>query len=163
MLFRSRTAVWNQFDFGRSVYDRGNRLVATASLSEYFCPSYRFTKGVGESTYGGVHHELEAPVDVDQNGVLFLNSAIRDEDIPDGLSHTAFVGECDVATYPLGYASGTQATLRNGGSPLCEGPTSLAAVAAPPVIQLPGDPEQPVGQSQPSWGARFNKIGRAHV
>jgi type II secretory pathway pseudopilin PulG len=100
-----RTAVWNQFDFDRSVYDRGNRVAAMASLSEFFCPSYRFTKGAGESTYGGVHHDLEAPVDVDQSGVLFLNSAIRDEDIPDGLSHTAFVGECDVATYPLGDTS----------------------------------------------------------
>jgi hypothetical protein len=153
-----RTAVWNQFDFGRPVYDRGNRLVAMASLSESFCPSYRLTKGMGESTYGGVHHDLEAPVDVDQNGVLFLNSAIRDEDIPDGLSHTAFVGECDVATYPLGYASGTQATLRNGGSPLCEGPPSLAAVAAPPVIQLPGDTVQQVVQSQRSLGACFNSF-----
>jgi prepilin-type N-terminal cleavage/methylation domain-containing protein len=153
-----QTAVWNQFDFGRSVYDRGNSLAAMASLSEYFCPSYRFTKGKGESTYGGVHHDLEAPVDVDQNGVLFLNSAIRDEDIPDGLSHTAFVGECDVATHPLGYASGTQATLRNGGSPICKAPTSLAAVASLPVIQLLGDAEQPVVQSQPSLGARFNSF-----
>jgi hypothetical protein len=34
----------------------------------------------------------------------------------------------------------------------------LAAVAAPPVIQLPGDTEQPVVRSQTSVGARFNSF-----
>jgi len=152
------TSAWNQFDFGYSVYDRVNWPVAKADIRTYRCPSYRYTKGTGESNYGGVHHDVEAPVDVDQNGVLFLNSAIQEEDIPDGLSHTFLAGECDVATYPLGFASGTQATLRNGGSLLQAPPASLGDVPSAPVIQLPGDPEPPAVLTGQTIGARFNSF-----
>ena len=150
-----RADLWNQVDFGRSVYDRMNSPVTTAYILQYNCPSYRYSKGMGESQYGGVHHDVEAPVDVDQNGVLFLNSAIRDEDLPDGLSHTAFVGECDVATHPLGLGSGTQATLRNGGSPLAGSPATFGELPRLPTIGPPDDPATKT-KSPPPIGARFS-------
>ena len=54
------------------------------------------------------------------NGVLFLNSAIRVADVPDGMSNTIFVGEKTMpiiggpGTAGLGWVSGTSSTLRNG-------------------------------------------------
>jgi len=150
-----RTDVWNRLDYGRPVYDPVNLPATTAAIAEYRCPSYRLTKGTSESHYGGVHHDVEAPVDVDQNGVLFLNSAVRDEDISDGLSHTALAGECDLATAPLGYASGTQATLRNGGSPPGSAPDTFAELPQLPTILRPGDPKVETA-SPPQVGARFS-------
>ena len=43
------TSAWNQFDFGYSVYDRVNWPVAKTDIRAYRCPSYRYTKGTGES------------------------------------------------------------------------------------------------------------------
>ncbi len=51
---------------------------------------------MSSSSYAGCHHDQEAPIDVDNNGVLFLNSSIRYEQITDGSSHTVFVGEKQV-------------------------------------------------------------------
>ena len=48
---------------------------------------------VGVSNYAGCHHEIEASIDADQNGVLFLNSRVRYDQIGDGRSHTIFLGE----------------------------------------------------------------------
>ena len=52
-------------------------------------------------------------------GVLFMNSHVRFDDIPDGLSHTILLGESIWnESNVLSWASGTRATLRNTGSPL---------------------------------------------
>ena len=67
------------------------------------------------SNYAGCHHDVEAPIDADNHGVLFLNSHISGDDIPDGAAHTIFIGEKIVADDDLGWMSGTRATLRNTG------------------------------------------------
>ena len=36
------------------------------------------------TNYVGCHNDAEAPIDVKNNGVFFLNRAMRYEDIPDG-------------------------------------------------------------------------------
>ena len=87
---------------------------------------------VGTTGYAGVHHDgflvapapnagpkapktyKDGPIDVDQNGVLFLNSSVTYQQIPDGSSHTLFVGETRQTAGGLGWASGTRSTLRNG-------------------------------------------------
>jgi len=38
------------------------------------------------------HHSVEAPIDVDNRGVFFLNSRVTELDIPDGEAHTIFIG-----------------------------------------------------------------------
>jgi prepilin-type N-terminal cleavage/methylation domain-containing protein/prepilin-type processing-associated H-X9-DG protein len=70
------------------------------------------------SSYAGCHHDVEAPIDVDNHGVLFLNSRISAKEITDGPAHTLFVGEKRVDRDDLGWMSGTRATLRNTGTPI---------------------------------------------
>ena len=66
------------------------------------------------TSYSGVHNDFETPIDVNQNGVLFLNSSVRYEQIRDGSSNTIFVMECRLASgSDLGWMSGTRASLRN--------------------------------------------------
>ncbi len=107
---------WKRFDFGVSVYDEVNKPARVSSVVSYRCPSNWAASSPGSGTYAGCHHDSEAPIDVDNNGVLFLNSGLRYEEIPDGTSHTIFVGEHMGNLDPLGWASGTNATLRNAGS-----------------------------------------------
>jgi len=66
--------------------------------------------------YAGCHHDVEAPIDVDNHGVFFLNSHVRLEDVSDGLGYTIFVGESVREKTSLGWMSGTKATLRNTGT-----------------------------------------------
>jgi prepilin-type processing-associated H-X9-DG protein len=69
---------------------------------------------IATSSYAANYHDTEAPIDKTNNGVFYLNSATRLEDIQDGSSYTIFVGEHKAAS-DLGWASGTSATLRNTG------------------------------------------------
>ena len=56
-------------------------------IATLICPSYAgadrnkdHTIAVG--TYAGCHHDVEAPIDANNNGLLFLNSHIRFSDGP---------------------------------------------------------------------------------
>ena len=87
--------------------------------SSFLCPSdagpTRDKNRIAMTSYAGVHHDVEAPIAADNHGVLFLNSAVRYEDITDGSSNTLFVGEKLNDGLDLGWASGTRASLRNTG------------------------------------------------
>jgi len=53
------------------------------------------------------------------NGMFFLNSRIRRDDVTDGLTYTIFLGEkTPDRIVDLGWMSGTRATLRNMGTPI---------------------------------------------
>jgi prepilin-type processing-associated H-X9-DG protein len=56
---------------------------------------------------------VEAPIDVDNHGLLFLNSRVRFDEIYDGSTHTLLVGETRERADDLGWVSGTRSTLRN--------------------------------------------------
>ena len=95
------------------------------------------------SCYAGVHHDKEAPIDVDNNGVLFLNSKITFDDLRDGSAYTLFVGEknTDEVT-DLGWMSGTPGTLRNTGTlinaplnPLAAAPANRNSWGSPPWVE----------------------------
>ena len=107
-----RTA-FNKFDFQKSVYDQANKEVADYQISSLHCPS-NINHG---HSYVGIHHDFEAPIDFNNNGVLFLNSSVRYDDILDGSSKTIFIGEI-IEGNELGWVSGTRSTLRNAGTPI---------------------------------------------
>jgi prepilin-type processing-associated H-X9-DG protein/prepilin-type N-terminal cleavage/methylation domain-containing protein len=129
-----------RFDFQHSVYSSSNLTARDARVSTFTCPSNgRGQAGLGD--YAGCHHDVEAPIDADNHGVLYLNSRVRHEDLVDGPSFTILLGETTDASI-LGWPSGTRATLRNTGSRVNDY-TILAPAGSPASIagkQLqPGD------------------------
>ncbi len=111
---------YSKIDFHKSVYDAANLPVMQHTITTYLCPSdYGPTSSANgiRTNYRGVHHHQEAAIDVDQNGVLYLNSAVRYEDITDGSSSTILIGEAVLQlNSSMGWMSGTRATLRNTGT-----------------------------------------------
>ncbi|NUQ66624.1 MAG: DUF1559 domain-containing protein [Pirellulales bacterium] len=105
-------------DFSKSVYSKENTPVRKIRISTLLCPSDPGDgiQGVAPANYAGCHHDVEAPIAADNHGVFYLNSAVSSEEIPDGRTHTLFVGEKVVSQDDLGWMSGTRATLRNTGS-----------------------------------------------
>ncbi len=114
--YLQRKSVYRHIDFTQSVYAAENATVRATHIELLICPAASgLNRGSNVSTYCGVHNDYETPIDVKQNGVLFLNSAVRLDQVTDGLSHTIFVGEQDgQLASPLGWMSGTRATLCNG-------------------------------------------------
>jgi prepilin-type N-terminal cleavage/methylation domain-containing protein/prepilin-type processing-associated H-X9-DG protein len=108
--FIERGNVYRRFDFRRGVYDKANETARISKISTFLCPS----DTVQFTNYAGCYHDVEAAIDVDNRGVLYLNSRVRYDDITDGTAYTILLGE--IRNWPgLGWASGTRATLRNTG------------------------------------------------
>jgi prepilin-type N-terminal cleavage/methylation domain-containing protein/prepilin-type processing-associated H-X9-DG protein len=106
---------YNAIDKSVSVYDPKNAPAARAMPRLFGCPSSRgFSQG--NPCYAGVHHDTEKPIDADDNGVFFLNSRLRYDDVTDGSAHTLYLGEKIADGWDLHWMSGTRATLRNTGS-----------------------------------------------
>ena len=108
--------VYEHIDFTKSVYDPINLPARQYQIHILMCPSARDTPSLNYAwtNYSGVHNDFETPIDVDQNGVLFLNSSIRYEQIRDGSSNTLFVVESRMDhSSDLGWISGTRSSLRN--------------------------------------------------
>lgn len=83
--------LYDQVDWEAGVYSKSNRVPRSVRVSIFNCPSHR-TGGLG-SDYAGCHHDVEAPIDVDNDGVLYLNSAVRFNQITDGRAYTLMLGE----------------------------------------------------------------------
>ena len=130
--YLEQSMMWRAFDTRLSVYSEANSTVRHSHMNSALCPVDRptpfyFTSSstaapvpttVGVSSYAGCHNDVEAAIDVNNRGVLYLNSHIRQQDVYDGTSSTIYVGEKLIANDDLGWASGTRASLRNTGSPL---------------------------------------------
>jgi prepilin-type N-terminal cleavage/methylation domain-containing protein/prepilin-type processing-associated H-X9-DG protein len=130
--YNEQYTIFNMTNFSLGVLDPQNHSVRMATMSSLLCPSsYRgrwahqywptpLPAGMdGMSSYAGCHHDVEAPIDLDNHGVFFRNSRIRHIDVTDGLSQTLFIGEVAEPS-PLGWMSGSRATLRNTGHPINE-------------------------------------------
>jgi prepilin-type N-terminal cleavage/methylation domain-containing protein len=117
--FCEQTTLWRSVDKSVSVYHPNNDAISQLNLPLHRCPSDlgAFPGPLGTS-YAGVHHDVEAPIDIDNHGVFFANSRLRRIDVDDGLSHTIFIGEKVTDAVDFGWMSGTRSTLRNTGSPL---------------------------------------------
>ncbi|MDA1180475.1 MAG: DUF1559 domain-containing protein, partial [Planctomycetota bacterium] len=100
------------------VYHANNKEVRMQRISLLGCPSYA-GPDASVSCYAAVHHDTEAPIDTDNQGVFFLNSRIGRDDVLDGLTYTFFLGEkLPDRMSDLGWMSGTRSTLRNVGTPI---------------------------------------------
>ncbi len=134
--FLEQKNVHRHLDFNVGVYGAGNLTARSVSMNVLLCPSASYGRnssrafttglansqgnipGPASSSYAACHHDLEAPIDANNNGVFFLNSRIRTDEIEDGAGFTIFFGEKHTGGDELGWASGTRATLRNTGTPI---------------------------------------------
>jgi hypothetical protein len=132
-------ARYSRIDLTKGAYDFRNDPIRQTTIEVLLCPSGDGTPTT--SNYAACHHELEAPIDVDNHGVFFLNSRISRDELRDGAAYTIFLGEKLPDASDLGWLSGTPATLRNTGSPLNANRNSPAVVGPPWVIGKVLDPE----------------------
>jgi hypothetical protein len=106
--------VFNHVDFTKSVYAAENSSARQQPLAVLRCasdPSGGFRGLASATSYCGIHNDFETQIDVDQNGVLFLNSSVSYDQITDGSSNTLFIMESGGKS--LGWMSGTSSSLRN--------------------------------------------------
>lgn len=113
--------VYEAFDQKAGAYAPVNSVIRAIPVDLFGCPSFPGSeisadKLAAQTTYAGCHNEVEAPIDADNHGLLFLNSAVRYKDIKDGSSQTLLIGEVWPGVDELGWVSGTRATLRNTSS-----------------------------------------------
>ena len=121
-----QNALYAEIDFSKGVYDPENRDVWLGEHpgQMFYCPSDGgYYSGRSRQpamvNYMACHSSTETPIDVDNDGVFFLNSKLRSRDIPDGASNTIFFGESVITgNGSLGWMSGTPGTIRNTGHPL---------------------------------------------
>ncbi|MCP4173054.1 MAG: DUF1559 domain-containing protein [Fuerstiella sp.] len=93
------------------------------------CPSSSaggVNSGAYHSDYAGCHASTSVPIDVDNDGLLYLNSSESLYEIPDGTSTTILVGEKQMLSGDNGWMTGDYSTLRNTGVP-----TNLSYVSVP--------------------------------
>ncbi|QDS86862.1 Type II secretion system protein G precursor [Rosistilla ulvae] len=151
--FIEQHALYNHFDQAAGAYAAVNREAREQRIATMYCPSYPGNNYGGRTeageivsgNYAGCHHDVEAPIDANDNGLLFLNSEIRYSQIPDGSTQTILLGESLPFANDLGWASGTRATLRNTGTPIA---------AYNPRHQLV-DQEQPAPSEEPLYVGGF--------
>ena len=143
--------VADRFDITAGTYAPANAPAREMPIDTFLCPSqWGDSLNVGAtaaiSHYAGCHHGTEAPIDDDNNGLLFLNSKVAYGDIYDGSSNTILVGEFFNAPDSFGWASGTRASLRNTGDMInlalgawgAGGPASIDLTSSLPTDQVGG-------------------------
>ena len=138
--FMEQGVAHKHIDFAYGAYSKKNRQVAEIEISTLRCPS-SWSGGTGVTEYAGCHHDVERPIDADDHGMFFLNSELRTQEIPDGASHTIFLGEKLGGESDLGWMSGTRTTLRNTGTPI-NGQMPAGIVKGYEMIDFWGEPAE---------------------
>jgi prepilin-type N-terminal cleavage/methylation domain-containing protein len=142
--YMEQANAYRNFDQDAGAYAAANKPVRHEQIALITCSSHYVSSSEREGQamtavthYAGCHHDSEAPIDDDNNGVMFLNSRLRLSKVLDGLSQTIMLGEIVDVRQSLGWVSGTRSSLRNTGS----------AVNDPKVFeQRPAaDPVEPAG------------------
>lgn len=97
---------YRKLDFTKSIYAIENSEPTSRTSPIFLCPS----SASQTHAYAGCHNDVEAPIDVDNHGVLYLNSSVEFRDVTDGQRSTIMLGEVAGAG---NWAMGTSSTLRN--------------------------------------------------
>ena len=135
--FLEQQNLYRRIDFRQGAHAPANSTVLATRLKVFTCVSdWR----PGPMAYMGCHHDVEAPIDVDNHGVLFLNSHVSHDDISDGIAQTFLLGESRHGI-SSGWAVGDRSTLRNTGHPI-NAPDTL-------VVKQPAGLWYPYGQPGP--------------
>ncbi|MEQ1829131.1 MAG: DUF1559 domain-containing protein [Pirellula sp.] len=116
--YMEQNNIYAKFDQNAGTYAAANQPARLQSIASLRCPSSWESNDNSQppiSNYAACHHDVEAPIDLGNNGVMFLNSRVTFSQIRDGSSQTILVGEMISRQGGLGWASGTSATLRNTG------------------------------------------------
>ena len=129
--------LYAHLDFSKSVYDPANDEAASHPPAGTYCPS----SAGGSGGYAGCTGGKDVPIDTDNGGVLFLNSAIRYRDITDGAHHTLLIGEGGGGGLTLSWASGTAATLAHAGTPPNDGTVDGRLPLGEVPLRPDGDPD----------------------
>ncbi len=114
--FMEQQNLYRKIDSDFGVYHAKNSMARDIVLPTLICPSdwsSRKVNGIGTTNYAGIYNDGEVPIDMKCNGILYLNSSTRYEQITDGSSNTLLVAEKLRAVDNLGWISGTRDTLRN--------------------------------------------------
>lgn len=118
-----QSTIYRNINQKLGAYAPENEEARVVRIAFFLCPSDSFQHGnkdldntSQESSYAGCYHSVETPIDSDNNGLLFLNSRMRYNQILDGSSNTILLGEKIALENDLGWMSGTRATLRNTGA-----------------------------------------------
>jgi len=149
----------DRFDIAAGTYAKANAPAREMPVDTFLCPSspgnwFNDTSTAAISNYAGCYHGTEVPIDDDNNGLLFLNSAITYGDIYDGSSNTILVGEFWTAPDSFGWASGTRSSLRNTEKPVNFSQQAWGPPVVDPTLSLPADQVGGFG-SYHSGGANF--------
>src|SRR4051812_254446 len=97
-----QNSIYQTIDFRQGASLAANYTAGVARINSLLCPtegSFGWSvwgAGItpsariepGRTSYAGCHHEVEAPIDSDNHGVLYLNSRVRVVDVADGMSQT---------------------------------------------------------------------------
>jgi prepilin-type N-terminal cleavage/methylation domain-containing protein/prepilin-type processing-associated H-X9-DG protein len=132
--FLEQKSRFRSINFRHGVYADENASAFAHQIGVFICPS----SGGGGTNYAGCHHDVEAPIDEGNHGVLYLNSRIAYDDIADGPACTILLGESTNAMM-LGWASGSRDTLRNTGTAINAPDLSVPAGTSKFRIPTPED------------------------
>ena len=111
--------VHQSLDFSRSPIAPDFDPMHHLALDLLSCPSDSSWGGSDRpqrTPYVGTHHHEPAPIAADNSGLLFLDSAVRHDDIDDGLASTILLAETS-SQRGSSYLIGDAATLRHGDVP----------------------------------------------
>jgi prepilin-type N-terminal cleavage/methylation domain-containing protein/prepilin-type processing-associated H-X9-DG protein len=116
--FMEERALSRRFEAAAGAYAGVNADVRATTIAPLMCPSSPSERTdesgkIAYTTYAACYNDVEAPIDVDNNGLMFLNSHVRFDEIYDGSSKTLLLAEKLIRPDDLGWVSGTRATLRN--------------------------------------------------
>ena len=164
-----QNSLFQAMDFSEGAYGAANGTARAVSISVLQCPSdwgFRNAAGgsvIASSSYAGCFGGDDVPIDVKNNGLLFLNSSIGYRQIRDGASNTILAGEkiVDPTNPDLGWLSGTKATLRNSGVPINANSSAGGGTAGTSnrVSSVKGEPLEPIPANQSTGGFSSQHTG----